>query len=148
MSKVQFKTFLINRYRRFVKIFQFYQIPKEKRKQKKGKRIAAAGILILLILFGKRYFLSAREPQEKICKQEITKKEEIGGKTTGKSAKEKAKEESKEEAYLEVALSYFLDMQEYEKCLSYLEKVETKDEMAEAMRWWYAGLRERNRRMA
>ena len=106
-----------------------YQIPKEKRKQKKGKRIAAAGILILLILFGKRYFLSAREPQEKIRKQEITKREETGGKT-----KEKAKEESKEEAYLEVALSYFLDMQEYEKCLSYLEKVETKDEMAEAMK--------------
>lgn len=111
-----------------------YQIPKEKRKQKKGKRIAAAGILILLILFGKRYFLSAREHQEKIRKQEITKREEKGGKMTETSAKEKAKEESKEEAYLEVALSYFLDMQEYEKCLSYLEKVETKDEMAEAMK--------------
>ncbi len=48
-----------------------YQIPKEKRKQKKGKRIAAAGILILLILFGKRYFLSAREPQKRFANKRL-----------------------------------------------------------------------------
>ena len=114
-----------------------YQIPKEKRKQKKGKRIAAAGLLALLILLGKRYLLSVREPQDKIREQGITK-EATGGQTVETSAKKKgkgeSKEEAKEEAYLEVALSYFLDMQEYEKCLSYLEKMETREEMAEAMK--------------
>lgn len=111
-----------------------YQIPKEKRKQKKGKGLAAAGILVLILLFGKRYFLSERGPQEKIRKQEVAEKEETGRKTTETPGKEEAKEEAGEEAYLEVALSYFLDMKEYEKCLSYLEKMETKDEMAEAMK--------------
>lgn len=107
-----------------------YQVPKEKRKQKKGKKIAAAGLLAGLLLFGKRYILTVGEPQEKIRKHEAVEKETAGRKMVAPSGKE----ETKEEAYLEVALSYFLDMQEYEKCLSYLEKMETKDEMAKAMK--------------
>lgn len=110
-----------------------YQIPKEKRKQKKGKWLAAAGILVVLLLLGKRYFLSEREPQEKIRKQEVAEKGKEGRKMT-EIQEEDAKEEAGEEAYLEVALSYFLDMKEYEKCLSYLEKMEPKNEMAEAMK--------------
>lgn len=131
--------------RRHLPVYQ----PKEERKVSKyaekmpgskvpGRRkaLAAAALLIVAVSLCKVLLPRGRDDQseEGSKKGEISTEHQKGTALEERGEETPSAEQPLDEVYLDVILSYFLDLKDYEKCLAYLEKVQEQYPLAEQIK--------------